>query len=65
MAGDIERVSPSPEATPGIASAVLASLLSQPLDAVVVTDVEFNVTEYAGSAERLYGWSRADVLGRH
>ena len=44
---------------------LLAALFSQRLDAVVVTDTNLNITEYAGGAEELYGWTRAEALGRH
>lgn len=45
--------------------ALLDALFSQRLDAVVVTDTDLNITEYAGSAEELYGWTRAEALGQH
>ncbi|MBL8144141.1 MAG: PAS domain S-box protein [Acidobacteria bacterium] len=43
---------------------LLAALFSQRPDAVVVTDTNLNITEYAGGAEELYGWTRAEALGQ-
>lgn len=34
-------------------------------DAVIVTDLHFHVRSWNGAAERLYGWTEQEVLGRH
>ena len=41
-----------------------AELLNKARDAIVATDLEHRVTYWNASAERLYGWSAAEVLGR-
>ncbi len=38
---------------------------SEVSDAVIVTDLHFHVRSWNGAAERLYGWSEPEVLGRH
>lgn len=43
--------------------ALLSSLFAQQLDAIVVTDPRFVITEYAGAAERLFGWSADEARG--
>jgi PAS domain S-box-containing protein len=40
-----------------------AGLLSNIEDAVITTDAQFQVTAWNRGAERLYGWSAAEVLG--
>lgn len=42
-----------------------ARLLDQARDAIVVRDLEGRITYWNHSAERLYGWSAQEVLGRH
>ncbi len=34
-------------------------------DAVIVTDLHFHVRSWNGAAERLYGWTEHEALGRH
>jgi PAS domain S-box-containing protein len=41
-----------------------ASLLDQARDAIIVRDLGHRVRYYNRSAERLYGWTAADVMGR-
>jgi PAS domain S-box-containing protein len=41
-----------------------ASLLDQARDAILVRNLENRVTYYNKSAERLYGWTAADVMGK-
>lgn len=41
-----------------------ASLLDKARDAIVVTDLERRITYWNASAERLYGWSAVEVVGR-
>ena len=41
-----------------------ASLLDKAQDAILVTDLERRLTFWNKSAERLYGWTAAEVLGR-
>ncbi|MDQ3854944.1 MAG: PAS domain S-box protein, partial [Chloroflexota bacterium] len=41
-----------------------AQLLDEVEAAVIATDVSGTITHWNAYAERLYGWSRADVLGR-
>src|SRR5918993_3642890 len=41
-----------------------ASLLDKAQDAIIVTDVKRRLTYWNKSAERLYGWTSKDVLGR-
>ncbi|MDO8298465.1 PAS domain-containing protein [Lacisediminimonas sp.] len=41
-----------------------ASLLDRARDAILVRDPAHRVTYWNAGAERLYGWSRAEVLGR-
>lgn len=43
----------------------VTGVLSDVTDAVVITDMQMHVRSWNGAAERLYGWSEADVLGRH
>src|SRR5437660_7014378 len=44
--------------------APVRSLLDSSLDAVIVIDREGRVMEWSGAAERTFGRSRSDVLGR-
>jgi len=41
-----------------------ASLLDKAQDAIIVTDLERHLTYWNKSAERLYGWTSEDVLGK-
>jgi PAS domain S-box-containing protein len=41
-----------------------ASLLDQARDAILVRNLDHRVTYYNKSAERLYGWTAADVMGQ-
>ncbi len=41
-----------------------ASMLDQARDAILVRDLDHRVTYFNKSAERLYGWTADDVLGR-
>ena len=41
-----------------------ASLLDKARDAIVVRDLDHRITYWNKSAERLYGWSAAEILGR-
>lgn len=43
---------------------VLASLVEHMSESVIVTDAAMRVTEYAGGAEAMYGWTRAEVIGK-
>jgi PAS domain S-box-containing protein len=47
-----------------LTEAELAQLLPQDELAVIATDVDGVVTAWNPAAERLYGWTRAEVLGR-
>ena len=40
------------------------SLLASISDAIIVTNLAFYVTEWNQAAERIYGWKRAEVIGR-
>jgi PAS domain S-box-containing protein len=44
---------------------LLTGVLSEVTDAVVVTDIDMHVRSWNRAAERLYGWSETEVLGRH
>ncbi len=41
-----------------------ASLLDKARDAIVATDLDHRITYWNTSAERIYGWSAAEVIGR-
>ena len=41
-----------------------ASLLDKARDAILATDLELRISYWNASAERLYGWKAAEVLGR-
>jgi PAS domain S-box-containing protein len=43
----------------------LAGLLDNTEDAIVALDAQWFVTVWNAGAERLYGWTAAEVLGRH
>ncbi len=43
---------------------LLAGLISNMRDAVIVTDARLRITRFAGGAEAIYGVREADVLGR-
>ena len=42
-----------------------ARLLRHINDAVIATDTEFRITAWNRAAERIYGWSAAEVMGRN
>ena len=42
----------------------LASLVAQVTDAVISTDLEWHIISWNAAAERMYGWSAAEVIGR-
>ena len=42
-----------------------ASLLDKAQDAILVRDLEHRITYWNKSAERLYGWTTEEALGRH
>lgn len=44
---------------------LVTGVLSEVTDAVIISDVEFHVRSWNEAAERLYGWSEPEVLGRH
>jgi PAS domain S-box-containing protein len=44
---------------------LVTGVYSELADAVIVTDLHFHVRSWNGAAERLYGWTEHDVLGRH
>jgi len=41
-----------------------AALLSRMQEAVIAVDLELKVTSWTGGAERIYGWTEAEVLGK-
>jgi PAS domain-containing protein len=43
----------------------LTGLLDNTEDAIVALDAEWFVTVWSAGAERLYGWTAEEVLGRH
>lgn len=44
---------------------LVTGVLSDVTDAVVITDMNMHVRSWNEAAERLYGWTEAEVLGRH
>jgi PAS domain S-box-containing protein len=46
-------------------SELLAGVLSTSLDAIVFLLPTGAVSEWSGAAERLFGWTRAEMVGRH
>ena len=44
---------------------LVTGVYSELSDAVIVTDLRFHVRSWNSAAERLYGWTEHDVLGRH
>ncbi len=44
---------------------LLAALLSSPHTAVVGAALDGTITRWSAGAQRLYGWSEAEILGRH
>jgi PAS domain S-box-containing protein len=40
-------------------------VLSERTDSVIITDLRFHVRSWNEAAERLYGWTSRDALGRH
>ena len=41
-----------------------SALLARMQEAVITVDLELKVTSWTGSAERIYGWTAAEVIGR-
>ena len=44
---------------------LLATVLDHLTDAIIVTDAQLRITAVMGAAERMYGWSRAEMVGRY
>jgi PAS domain S-box-containing protein len=44
---------------------LVTGVLSEVTDAVIVTDMQFHIRSWNAAAERIYGWSEPEVLGRH
>jgi PAS domain S-box-containing protein len=44
---------------------LVTGVFSEVSDAVIITDPGFHIRSWNPAAERLYGWSEHDVLGRH
>ncbi|MGK2928061.1 MAG: EAL domain-containing protein [Acidimicrobiales bacterium] len=44
---------------------VVTGVHSELSDAVIVTDLHFHVRSWNGAAERLYGWTEQEAVGRH
>ena len=42
-----------------------AALIDEARDAIVVRDLQHHITFWSKGAERLYGWTAAEALGRH
>ena len=49
---------------PNASDALLRAILDSSLDAVVGMDAEGNVLEFSRTAERMFGYSREDAIGR-
>jgi PAS domain S-box-containing protein len=43
----------------------LAGLLDNTEDAIVALDAQWHITAWNGGAERMYGWTAEEVIGRH
>jgi diguanylate cyclase (GGDEF)-like protein/PAS domain S-box-containing protein len=43
----------------------VTGIMTEVSDAVVITDLHFHIRSWNRAAERLYGWSEPEVLGRH
>ncbi len=48
----------------GIGGAAFAAIVRTSLEAIIVADQHGHVLEFNPSAERMFGWSRAETLGR-
>ena len=60
-----EPADPTPAAMPPLDRAQLAAaLLSTSLDCIVVANAEGRIVEYNAEAERVFGWTRAEILGK-
>lgn len=44
---------------------LMTGVLSEMADAVIITDLHFHVRSWNRAAARLYGWTEAEVIGRH
>jgi PAS domain S-box-containing protein len=53
------------EETPARLRRLVTGVVSELTEAVIITDLEFEIRSWNASAERLYGWSEPEVLGRH
>ena len=62
MVGGMSNLTERKEAE--IRLAEQAALIDQASDAILVRDLENNVTYWSKGAEKLYGWRSAEVLGR-
>jgi PAS domain S-box-containing protein len=40
-------------------------VLSELTEAVIITDLHFHIRSWNAAAERLYGWTETEALGRH
>jgi len=47
---------------PGDAAGLLAGLLDSAMDAIITTDEQQNIVLFNRAAERIFGWSRQDIL---
>jgi PAS domain S-box-containing protein len=52
-------------ASPSLGETALATLLRQLADAVVIADREGSIVFWNDAAERLFGWSAAEAVGRN
>ena len=60
------RLTMHPSADPSIRlRRLVTGVFSEVSDAVIITDSLFQVRSWNDAAERLYGWSESEVLGRH
>jgi two-component system NtrC family sensor kinase len=53
-----------PLANGGIGSSAFAAIVRASLEAIIVADAEGLVLEFNPAAERMFGWSRTEALGR-
>jgi PAS domain S-box-containing protein len=44
---------------------LLSGVLSELTEAVIITDLHFHIRSWNAAAERLYGWTETEALGRH
>lgn len=55
----------TPVATPTIAESRLAALLDAAVDAIILIDSSGHITRFNLAAERMFGYSQAEVLGKN